>query len=376
MKFVVYSSELSSRMQTIGRVITTKNSIQILSCFLFEIKGNTLRLLASDSENMLYTSLPLIESDVDGTFAINAKNAVDAIRNIPEQPISIYLNESTMELVIEYQNGKYTLMAEKADEYPIFPEIAAEATAITLPSEYVLRSITRALPATTDDDSRPVMTGIYFDVMPESITIVASDGHKLVSGTLTPEEKLTEEAKSFILPKKPALLMKTLLSKDTEDTTIKFTPQNAVIANANYTLSCRLIEGKYPNYKGAIPTTSSSELVVDRAAILGALSRTLALATSTAALIKVKIDQNEVVLESQNVDYAMAAVESLTCRYDGTPMNIGFKGSVFMELINNLEFETLSFKVIDPTRPCVITADVETGVERSLALIMPMMLND
>ena len=123
MKFVISSSVLSARLQSIGRVIAAKTTMPILNCFVFDIKSKRLELTAADNEITLRTYIDLIESDADIRFAVNAKTIQDAIKEIPEQPLEIFVNESNMEITVEYQNGKYNFMAESADEYPIPPAL-------------------------------------------------------------------------------------------------------------------------------------------------------------------------------------------------------------------------------------------------------------
>ncbi len=374
MKFVVSSSELAQRLQTVGRVVTSKNNIQILSCFLIDIKDNVMRIVASDNENLMSTTLPVIESDGNFSFAVNAKTIVDTLKDIPEQPIAVYFNETTMELFVEYQNGKFSLMAEKAEEYPVFPALSEDAAVMNLSADFLLRAIARALPACSNDDLRPVMTGLYFDVQGRDITIVASDGHKLVCTSQTTESELGQAG--FILPKKPSSLLKSLLGKESGDAKLSITERNAEIATETYTLTCRLIEGKYPNYKAVIPADSPNVVIVDRGSLLGALRRVLAVSADASSSVKIQLSSNEMLISSHNIDYGLSGEETVGCRYDGTAMRIGFKAAFFQEVINNLEFESIALKLTDPSRACIVTPETEEGNERALGLLMPMMLND
>ena len=172
MKFIVSSTALSSHLQAISRVINSKNALPILDCFLFELKDGTLSVTVSDSE--------VNESDADGRFAVAAKTILDALKEIPEQPLSFEVNTDSLEITVQYQNGKYSLMGQNADEFPQSAMLGDNAVRVEMEASVLLGGINRAVFATADDELRPVMNGIYFDITTEDITMVASDGHKLV----------------------------------------------------------------------------------------------------------------------------------------------------------------------------------------------------
>lgn len=374
MKFVVSSSALYSRLQAIGRVIVSKNSLPILDCFLFDIKGNKLTLTASDNENTLATSLDLLESENDIRFAVNSKMIQDAMKEIPEQPLEFYLNEQTLELTVEYQNGNYRFMVQGGDDYPNFPELQGETNKFTLHSSDLLAGISRAIFATAEDQLRPIMTGIYFDKTEECLNVVASDGHKLASSKLFNVQATA--VSSFVLPKKPATLLKNLLVKADEDVTIEFNNRNAVIKTSAVTINCRLIEGNYPNYNSVFPQNNPNVVTVNRAALVSALRRVLVFANANFALVKLELEGSKMNISSQDLDFSMSAHESILCDYQGEPMRIGFKGQFLTEMINNLEGEEVVFQLADASRAGLISPAVQQEGTSVLMLLMPMMLND
>lgn len=218
MKFNVSSTTLCSRLQMISRVLSSKNSIAILDCILFELEDNVLRLTASDSDTTLVTSVETSDADMNGKFAINAKTLIDALKEISEQPITFEVNTSSNEIEIVYQNGIYKLIGQNGAEYPTPMEISESARRLTITADTLFNGISRTLFATADDELRPVMNGVYFDITTESLTFVASDGHKLVRNrnfTIHGEENA-----AFILPKKPALMLKNILPKEEGDVQI------------------------------------------------------------------------------------------------------------------------------------------------------------
>ena len=246
MKFIVSSTALSSHLQAISRVINSKNALPILDCFLFELQDGTLSVTVSDSETTMVTTVEVNESDADGRFAVTAKTLLDALKEIPEQPLTFDINTSSLEITVQYQNGKYSLMGQNADEFPQSAMLGENAVRVEMDAQVLLGGINRAVFATADDELRPVMNGIYFDITTEDITMVASDGHKLVR-CKTLAAKGNERA-AFILPKKPANLLKSVLLKEDDAIEMAFDSKNALFKLKSHTLVCRLIEGNYPHH--------------------------------------------------------------------------------------------------------------------------------
>lgn len=374
MKFVISSSVLSARLQTIGRAIGSKNNLPILECFLFNIENGKLTLTASDNETTLTTWMDLVESDADISFAVSAKTIQDAMKEIPEQPLEFYVSENSLEITVEYQNGKYNFMAQPADEYPTPPQPENEMSSLEIGAPVLLSGLGRALFATAEDTLRPVMNGAYFDLSGEALTIVASDGHKLACDTI--KNVKSNQPGSFILPKKPAVLVKNILAKEIGDVTIQFGERNALIVTDTYRLNCRLIEGRYPNYNSVIPQDNPNCVTVNRTAMLSALRRVLIFSNASSALIKIRLEASKMVISSQDIDFSMSAEESLLCDYSGMPLSIGFKGTFLTELLNNLESEEIVIKLNDSSRAGVIVPAVQPEDENVLMLLMPMMLNE
>ena len=374
MKFIVSSTGLFSHLQAISRVINSKNSLPILDCFLMELTDGTLFLTASDSETTLSTSLEVIENDGDGRFAVSSKTILEALKEIPEQPLTFEVNTNNLEITVQYQNGKYSLMGQNADEYPQAPALGANAVHVTIGAPVMLGGINRALFATADDELRPVMNGIYFDITTEDITMVASDGHKLVR-CKTLAARGNERA-AFILPKKPATLLKNLLPKESGMVVIEFDERNAVFTLENYRMVCRLIEGRYPNYNSVIPQNNPHKVTVDRQQLIGALRRVSIFSSQASSLIKLRIQENEIVVSAQDIDFSTSAEETQVCQYAGAPMSIGFKSTFLIDILNNISAEEVVIELADPSRAGVVVPVEQEENEDLLMLLMPMMLND
>lgn len=374
MRFNISSNALSSRLLTLSKVINSKNSLPILDSFLFEVHDAQLTVTASDSENVMQTILPLDSCEGEGNFVVNNHTIIDAVKELPEQPLTIDINYVEWKMYITYQNGSYNFPIQNADEFPKAQPVSDGATTITIDASILQNNITRSLFATAQDELRPVMNGIYFDLTADALAIVASDGHKLVRNKNYTIK--SDAPAAFILPKKPATLLKGVLGKDGGDITIRFDERSAEISYAEGKLSCRLIEGRYPNYNSVIPENNPNQVTIDRKSLIGALRRVLPFASDSSQLIRFNIDGGTLALNAEDIDFATSARENVACSYVGQPMSIGFKGSSLVEILNNLDSDEVIIELADPSRAGVIVPSTQPENEDVLMLIMPMLLND
>ena len=374
MRLTLSSAVLANRLLTLSKVQNSKNSLQILDCILFEVNDKTLTLTASDKENEMKTSIQLDEADSNGRFAISSRTIIDAVKELPEQPITLEIDTNSYTVKVIYQNGDYNFTAQNADEFPQAQQVQDNATTITISSNILADNITRTLFATANEEIRPVMNGIYFDLNNDNLSIVASDGHKLVRNKIYGITNDTPVA--FILPKKPATLLKNVLAHDDSEVLIKFDDRNAEITFTFGTLTCRLIEGRYPNYASVIPSNNPCTLNIDRKTFIGSLRRVLPFASESSQLIRLRLSTGELEVSSEDIDFYTSAKESIVCDYTGNPMSIGFKGSSLMEILNNLNSDDVILELADPSRPCLILPAEQPEGQDILMLIMPMLLND
>ncbi len=374
MRFDVSSTALLSRLQSISKVIASKNSLPILDSILFDLDGNKLTITASDAETRLVTSVEVMNSKGTGLFAVSAKILLDPLKELPEQPLTFDINDENLEIFIHFQNGKYNFIGQKGDTYPLQKPLNDNAIAIIVDSQMLLNGISRSLFATADDELRPVMNGIYFDIHTDDLTFVASDGHKLVR--LRNLSVKSPERASFILPKKPANLLKNLLGKETEMVNIKFDDNNAYVNCANFEMVCRLIEGRYPNYNSVIPQENPFKVTIDRISFLNALKRVSVFSNPASSLVKLQLKESEMVVSAQDIDFSTSAEEKIVCQFDGTELNIGFKATYLIEILSNINSEEVILELADPSRAGLIVPAENEENEDQLMLLMPMMLND
>lgn len=375
MRFTVSSSALSSKLNMLAKVIGSKNSLPILDCFLFQVANGEMSITASDSDNVIKSTLALTDHDGEGEFCVPNRVILDALKELPEQPLHFDVDAAggAVAIKIVYQNGLYNFTGQSAEEYPRTQSMNDACTTISLPTEMLINNISRSLFATANDELRPVMNGIYFDLTADALAIVASDGHKLVrSKNFTIK---SESPSAFNLPKKPASLLKNILSKDGDDAIIKFDDRSAEIQFTDGVMRCRLIDGRYPNYNSVIPN-NPNEVTVDRRGLQSALRRVLPFASESSQLIRFHIESGRFEVSSEDIDFSTSAKEQLSCEYNGSPISIGFKGSSLMEILSNLTSDNIIIQLADPSRAGIIVPAEQPENEDILMLIMPMLLND
>lgn len=373
MKFTVSSSALLSLLATTGKVISNKNTLPILDHFLLELEGDRLQVTASDLETTLVGALTVENSEAEGRIAAPAKQLLDSLKEFPELPLTIEANEQNGEIRISWKSGSLSIPGSSAVGYPALPQLNAERKELTIDVDLIVNGINKTIFATADDELRPVMNGVYINLQPEALTFVGTDAHKLVKYE---SEYQGETAAAFILPKKPANLLKTVLLKEEDDIRLSFDSKNARFELKNHTLVCRLIEGAYPNYNAVIPAANPNKLLVDRIELMNGIKRVAVCSNPTTNLIRMDIADNKITLTAQDIDFSMSANETISCSYDGQPVSIGFKSTFLVEILSNVDTPTVLIELADSTRAGVfkpVYDDKQSST--TLMLLMPMMIN-
>ena len=375
MKFQVTSTRLFNQLQAVNRVIGSKNSLPILEDILFQLEGNQLSLTASDGETTIRTSLEVEAAEGAGLVAFGAKILIETFKQFPEVPLTFVIDEQNFGMTISSPNGEYSVVGVNGAEYPqISLEAEQDSHAFKMSSSLLLDAISKTISRTAEDELRPVMNGIFFDMSPEKATLVATDAHRLVRySNMTVH---IDEPASFILPKKPANLLKNVLLKDDSEVDIRFGARNVLFTFGQTIIVCRLIDGRYPNYNAVIPQNNTNVMTIDRLTLLSACKRVAVFANAGTSLIRLALSENSVTISSQDIDFSTAAEEKLVCSYNGMPMAIGFKAPFLCELLNTIESEEVQLKLADPARAGLILPAENEENEELLMLLMPMLLND
>lgn len=371
MKFIVSSSYLLKQLQVLGSVINSNNTLHILDNFLFELDQNQLKVSASDLETTMSATLE-IESTSEGSIAVPARLLLETLKTFPEQPLTFTVKEnSTIEISSDL--GKYVLAYLQGDEFPKAEQLE-DPSKTEITAEILQTAISKTIFAAGNDDLRPVMSGVYFQFAPSGVIFVATDAHKLVKYSRT--DVVSSAEANFIMPKKPLNILKNILATSDAVVTIEYNDSNALFSFDNYTLICRLIDGKYPNYEAVIPKENPNKLIISRSQFLSSVRRVAIYANKTTHQIRLKIAGTELNISAEDIDYSNKADERLTCDYQGDDMQIGFNSRFLTEMLTNLQSDEIQLEMSLPNRAGILTpVDGLDEGEIVTMLVMPVMLN-
>tara|TARA_B110000285_G_scaffold135217_1_gene151536 strand:- start:145 stop:1260 length:1116 start_codon:yes stop_codon:yes gene_type:complete len=370
MNFVISSETLLKQLLKISGVLSTSNSLPILDNFLFVIENGQMIVSASDAESTISTQLD-VESKEKGKICIPAKLLLDVLKNLPEQPCTFSVNVDNFSIEIAYNNGKSKMVGYSGDDFPKTPTLE-NPSSIQITGSIISSAINKTLFAAGVDDLRPVMSGVFCEFSPESITFVATDAHKLVRYTRTDSQ--ATGSSSFILPKKPLNILKATVLND-QEVQLEYNDSNAVFTFGNIVLVCRLIDGKYPNYEAVIPKENPNVLTIDRLQFLSSVKRVSIFSNKTTHQIQLKLAGSELSLSAEDIDFSNEANERITCNYSGEDMEIGFNSRFLMEMLNNLETTDVRLEMSEPSRAGLLMPSESNKNEDILMLVMPVMLN-
>ena len=373
MKLIISSTELLRGVMAVSKAIPAKSPLPILENFLFNVKDGHLEITASDSELTLRTQIEVENAVEEGKIAVPAKHMMDLLKELPDQPLSIAtINDSSF--ICSWASGESTLPYFPAEDYPEITGTDETAVTIQFPAQSLVDGISSTIYATADDEIRPAMNGILFDIDTASTTLVASDSHKLICYT-TKDVQASEKA-SFILHKKPAGILKAIIGKDEENVDISFDSKNAVFKFGQTVVICRLVIGKYPKYRDVIPQNESNILRINRVQLLNTVKRVSVCSNKASNHIKFDLKSGSLMVSAQDLGFSIAAHETMQCQYDGEDLTIGFKSPFIIEILANMNCGELVMKFLDSKRAAlVVPAETEEESEKICGIIMPIMIS-
>jgi DNA polymerase III subunit beta len=371
MKFIVNSAYLLKQLSNINGVITTNPVVPILENFLFELEKGSLTVTASDLQTSIITEIQ-VESKEKGSIAVPARILLDTLKNLPEQPVTFSIDESTYSVEIISDNGRYKLSGENATDFPKVPSVSNDFTA-EISTEVLSRAINNTIFATSNDELRPAMTGVYVNLGDKSTTFVATDGHRLVRYRRT--DVKSDNGNSIIVPRKALNLLKATLPSDNTDVSVNFNMSNAFFKFGNIKMICRLIDERFPDYDNVIPSVNNIKMTIERNDLLGALKRISIYANKTTHQVRLKITGSELQISAEDLDFSNEANERLSCEHEGEDIEIGFNAKFLIEMLTNLDSDKIKLTMSAPNKAGVILPAEKDASEDILMLVMPVMLN-
>jgi len=371
MKFIVNSSTLLRHLSIIDGVVVSKPIIPILNNFLFDIKDGELRISSTDLETTMTTSIK-VDAKEDISIAIPCKTTIELLKSLPDQPLAFSINMEKGAVEIKYDSGRFKLTAQKGDEFPKNPAVD-DAKSFTVTGKVLQKAITKTVFATSTDELRMNLTGVYVQLNSDSATFVATDANRLVRFTRNDIKPGVED--SFILPKKALNLLKASLPSDDTEVTVEFNRSNAHFHTPEMSLICRLIDEKYPDYKAVIPQDNPNRLIMSRNELLTSVKRVSITSNKTTHQIRLKMAGSELTISAEDIDFENEAQEKLTSQYEGEDLEIGFNSKYLAELLAAVDSDEIHLEMSQPNRAGVLRPSVQDENEDVLMLVMPMMLN-
>ena len=371
MKFIVNSAYLLKQLSNINGVITTNPVVPILENFLFELEKGGLTVTASDLQTSMITELQ-VESKEKGSIAVPARILLDTLKNLPEQPVTFSIDESTYSIEIISDNGRYKLSGENATDFPKVPSVSNDFTA-EVSSEVLSRAINYTIFATSNDELRPAMTGVYVNLGDKNTTFVATDGHRLVRYRRT--DVKSDNGNAIIIPRKALNLLKATLPAENTEVSVNFNMSNAFFKFGNIRMICRLIDERFPDYENVIPSGNNIKMTISRADLLGALKRISIYANKTTHQVRLKITGSELQISAEDLDFSNEANERLSCEHEAEDIEIGFNAKFLVEMLSNMDSEQIRLTMSAPNKAGVILPAEKDKAEDILMLVMPVMLN-
>ena len=371
MKFSVSSSDLLKQLQIAAGAIGSNPVLPILEDFLFTVENKQLTIAATDLETSIITQIE-VNADSNGKVAVPAKILLDTLKELPQQPITFTINDENFGIEITSSYGKYRLAGENGEDFPNIPE-PDEVDTVTISTDTLSQAINKTLFATSNDELRPAMTGVYLQVDFNKLIFVATDAHKLVKYTFN--DIKSEVSTSFIIPKKALNLLKSALTSGGE-VGLSFNKSNAFFAFANVKMVCRLIDARYPDYNAVIPVDNPNLLTLPRLDFQNSLKRIAIYANKTTNQVILNINNSSLTVSAQDLDFSNEATEQLTCTYEGDPLTIGFNAKFLIEMLNVLESDDIKIELSSPTRAGVLFPTENEEGEEILMLVMPVMLSN
>jgi DNA polymerase-3 subunit beta len=370
MKFIVSSSQLLKQLQHIAGVINANTVLPILEDFLFEVEKNKLTVVATDLETVMRVQLD-IESREAGKVCIPARILLDSLKNIPDQPLTFNIDKN-FAIEITSDNGKYKVMGENPDNFPKEP-VADDTTSFNMTASALVTAINKTLFAVSNDDLRPAMTGVFFELNPDAIQFVATDAHRLVRYRRT--EVNCPKQDSFIVPRKPLNLLKAAIPSNEDEITISYNSNHLFVKHGTTRMSCRLIDARFPDYKVVIPADNPYKMVVPKSEFQSALRRVSVFSNKSTNQVALNISGSELQLAAQDVDFSFEGTERMKCQYDGEDITIAFNARFLIEMLNAADSDDIRLELSTPTKAGIIKPTELDENEELLMLVMPLMLN-
>ena len=353
MEIKVNSNELAKKLEQVTKVVATKSAIPILSDVLVETKGNVMLLTTSDSEVWLSIKCPLL-GNFDGLkFCVNARDLLELVKNLNDGEVTISIDEESQQMLCDYGNGNFYMPYDNASEFPM-PNMESENPSIVIvDGKNMMKAIELTSFAVGNSTIRPIMNGIHFVFSESGMTASATNARK---AAVYNDNSIKRDVHiEFTMPKKPSVILSSMLSSVDGDIKISFGASAVSISNTNFKLSARLLEGKFFDCESLTKGIRPISVTIDKVSILQALKRVMPMTNETSNLVVMFFEQGQVTVTADNAVFGKSASETVKCDCD-TELRIGFKCSDIIELFKNIDDDNIVMEMEDSMKGAIVYA--------------------
>ncbi len=376
MQFKVNSTELEKALTKVFPAVPTKTPVETLSSFLIEIKDGVLTILATDLEMAAKSQINVV-ADSDFKALIQARKLYDTVRSLNNVTLIFEVMDNNR-LKLLWDKGEFIIGYYPEADFPELPTFFTENDpnvlhSINMDGNTLSDVIYRTSFAISDEDFRPALKGLLFEFSEEGLRFVSTDGHKLVN-LLLPEYAV-ENAQKYIVPGDTLNVLSKNLGE--HEVKIAFRQNSIAFVMDNFSLTSRLIEGNFPDYKSVIPLENEYTLVLEPKTLLTSLRRILLISRDTLKRVKISLKEGEeITLFSQDYDIGDESFESIPAEYQGEEMEIGFNGDYLIQVVQHLsDKEKILFKIHSPSKAVLILPAEKEDNSELIMLLMPVRLN-
>ena len=374
MHFTVSKGVLQRGLQKVVGVIPTKTTIPILENVLLELQGNKLQITGTDLEICISTEIS-VNADMDGACAVPAKALNEILRELPEIPVEVQLEEQN-KVSIRTQNGLYKLGSQPKEEFPSIVLEESEGK-FDIDSSILSRMINRTIFAVSTDELRTTLMGVYFQLLEEGFRCVATDGHRLVK-IKTSEVKSPDFQKNVIVPTKAlSLILRNIESlEDPQNINISFGENHLIFRMDGTFIYSKIIEGQYPKYENVIPVDNDKKMIVNKEQLEAAVRRVAIFSNSFTHQIKFVVENDVLKISSEDIEYGGEGNEELSVKFEADVIEIGYNGLYILDIIKNIDTDEVAFLLKDSVSAAIVTPISQKANEDLMMLIMPIRLTD
>ncbi len=374
MELKIATSELSKALGRSQGIVEKKSTMPILSHVLLEAKNDQIIVSATDLD-LAVSSEHKESCEVlkDGALAVSARHLYEIVRALPEQQVTLKKAHNNY---LELRSGpsEFRIVGLAAEDFPALPRFDKVPFADIDP-QLLLDMVERTFFAISTDETRYNLNGVLFEPSGDALRLVATDGHRL-SLVERPVGAAFGLKRGVILPKKGLQELRKLLAEAADagegktETKLGFVENSAIVHRPGVTLSMRLIEGLFPDYRQVIPKASDRSLKLGRERFQETLRRVSLLSTDKAHAVKLEINKGSLTVTSQNPDLGEAK-EEVPIEYAGEPLKIGFNARYVLDVLAVLRSKDVSFELADDLSPGVLRGAEEVD-QGFTAVVMPM----